>query len=308
MLHEAINFLKPLGADIYSFHEGRVYARSNAILAAYLVPALQGTFALAADDLEKALARMKEPPVISAQDGSLVLKAGRLKSSIRLMKSVEWNEKTGDDFLNVSENLFEVMEKARSFAGKDNDWKQSIKILDDTVLAINGRSCIKVSLKEDTKSSLIFLPETISWLAKSKPIKWGCGGSNIIFKWDNEAFAKCQFLTTQWPEGIFDRILANAYDGEHVTINDAWREAFAHASALGTSGEAVVSPQGISVKSANGEHVSEFQTGTKGTTTWSIEALKPVIEIADTWSPDTPSGVSMFKAKDIVGAIAALRR
>ena len=93
-LREAVTFLKAavarsLSGDApsqYTFSDGWAYASgaAGAVLAAYPVPHILGTFGLAAADLEGAVQRMSSEPAVEAGDGTLVLRAGRLRSTIDL--------------------------------------------------------------------------------------------------------------------------------------------------------------------------------------------------------------------------------
>jgi hypothetical protein len=92
-LLDALPFLKgavqrslPGGSpSIYVFSDGVMFAQNAAVLAAYPMPHILGEFSLAAEDLERALGRMTAEPMISAGDGTLVLKSGRLRSEVTLM-------------------------------------------------------------------------------------------------------------------------------------------------------------------------------------------------------------------------------
>jgi hypothetical protein len=316
-LHEAVEFLKgavarsmPGGQPAtYVFHGGVMHAQSPAILAAYPVPHVLGTFALAADDIEGALARMPSEPEVSAGDGTLILKAGRLRSSIDLLACEMPPGGDADaNWEDVPQAFIPALRAALPFVPKEGTWHRSIKLEDGRVLALSNRSACEVAVPGLTVLGYAALPtEAAAYLAKldEAPSGYRFAAGALSFTWAAAgAWARCQLLSAEWPD-VFDRLLSGRAEAP-VELTQEWRDAFDDACALG-DGDVTVKPGGLYAASQHAQHDAEFLTGVERETLWSIDALKPVFGCAQAWSPDEQKGPAYFCAPGVRGVVMAKR-
>ncbi len=322
-LQEAAKFLRgavargmPGGqASVYTVFNGWIYAQSPAILAAYPVPHMQGLYSLAADDLEGALARMPTEPTLDAGDGTLILRSGRLRSSIQLLEADE-PSMTYDDISaennetqDVPNGLMRGLAVTLPFVSKDGSWQRGVWIEEGRIVAINNRCGIEVALPAlNPPAPSILTSDCVAYLTKlsDAPSTVRFAGSYVLFGWPNTAWIKCQAMSAEWPTKVVDNILNGADDVTPVELNADWRSSFDDVASLG-DGNVELRPDGIFGKSAHAEHEAEFETGVTRTTHWSLEALKPVFACAERWNPDAQGG-ARFVGAGLRGVVAGRRR
>ena len=258
-LVSAIKFLKgavqrnlPGGApSTYVFCDGVVYARGAGMLAAYPVPHILGTFALAADDIERALARMPAEPQISAGNGTIVFKAGRLRSSCMVMAADEPGGKIDPNaaWQPPPTQLLEVLRTVLPFVSPDGTWQRSAKLETGRVLALSDKSAIEVLLPNLNvgNHNISLAVESVAYLAALDKAPTGmlADDRSLSFLWANGAWARCQLMAQAWPDGIADRLLArDGDDAPPIDITPEWRGAFDDIDALG-DGTITVGPDGL---------------------------------------------------------------
>lgn len=302
----------------YLFSGGVMFAQNAAILAAYPMVHILGEFSLAADDLERALARMSTEPTISAGDGTLIFKSGRLRSEITLMAC----EPPDVDLSSVNgwepppDRLMTALKAVKGFIPPDGTWQRGVKLEDGRVLAISNRSgCEVLCPGLQVLSDTVLTDDCVEYLTglRSQPTEMCLTGGAAWFRWPNEAWARCQLMALQWPDCIFDRIIDGI--GQQETpcrLSQEWVDAFADAAALcdnsGGHGTITVRPVGLHTKSGQGDHLAEFTTGATRETYWSLAALKPVFSSgASAWNPDS-SGPALFSGDGVRGMVVGQRR
>lgn len=321
-LKDAIAFLKgavargmPGGAaSAYTVHDGWIYAQSPAVLAAFPVPHMQGLYSMAADDLEGALARMPSEPELSAGDGTIILKSGRLRSSIQLMEADEPATTAGqiaagadNETQGVPDGLMRALATALPFVSKNGTWQRGVRIEEGRVLAINNRCGIEISLSGfSPPAPSILTSECVAYLTKlDPPSTVRFAGSYVLFGWPSTAWARCQAMAAEWPI-VVDNILNGADDAAPVELTADWRASFDDVAALG-DGNVELRAGGLFGRSTHAEHNSEFETGVSRTTHWSLEALKPVFACAERWNPDA-QGAARFTGAGLRGVVVGQRR
>ncbi len=322
-LKEAVPFLKgavarsmPGGAaSRYIVNDGWLYAQSPAILAAFPVPHMLGLYALAADDLEGALARMTDEPTLEAGDGTLIFRSGRLRSTIQLMETeppatlAADVDGEGDNagWEALPDGFAAALETALPFASKDGTWQRGIRIETGRIVAINNRCSVEVSVPALMLAEpSILASEAVEYLGKlDEPARWRPAADHAVFVWPSTAWVRVQALAADWPD-IVDKVLNSAGDEAPIALSDEWHAAFADAAALG-DGNLAISPSGILARSQHAEHDAAFATGCERQTFWSLEALKPVFAVASAWHPDA-QGAARFIGPGLRGCVVGQRR
>lgn len=310
-LKAAISFLKALPdrADTYTFNEGWVYARSPSLFAGYPVPHMLGTFALSAPDLERTIARLGAEPKIEAGDGTIILRAGRLKSSIDLIDA----EAPADlPDLSVAPDpmpagLTDAIEKALPFVGVEGTWQRTMELRTGIVRAVNSAYGVEVKVESlDLDSPVALTRDAVSYLLSLDPPAGIVRlPSSVSFSWLSGAWLKCQLSTYAWPDAIVARVFDLAKAATPVAITQEWRETFDTIASLG-DGTVELSPNAIRSKTNHANHEAEFPTGVAAATRWKIEALAKVVKIADSFAPDA-SGPAAFVGEGLRGVVVALR-
>jgi hypothetical protein len=329
-LLQAIPFLKgavgrslPGGApSIYIFDEGVMYAQGPSVLAAYPVPHMLGTFAMGADDIERALGRMSSEPTVAAGDGTIILKSGRLRSTVDLLPCEPpeiLNHEEGDP---PPSALIDALRTALPFIPTEGTWNRSVMIDGSRIVALSNRAsievvfdtladCQQVTLSDDCAAYLCGL--------KDAPASWQHTNNAVIFSWADGIWARCQKTALPWPApydspSFFDSFTDEAERKKRgwdalsnpVPITDEFRAAFEDVAALG-DGTVTLTPDGMIGRSAHAEHAADLLTGALTKTIWDIKALKPVMAIAKEWHPDA-DGPAYFTGPSCRGVVVGQRR
>jgi hypothetical protein len=319
-LRNAITFLRGAVArsmpgglpSTYIFHEGTAYAQNSALLAAYPVPHILGTFALAADDIEGALGRMDGEPAIEAGNGTIILRAGRLRSSIQLLAVEPPGHDIEEDRSNAPwepppPRLMEALRLATPFVPREGTWQRSVLLTQGRALAVSDRHAVAFDVPGLEPITDAPLPaESVEFLSKIEtPASWRLTAGSVSFSWESGAWARCQLLAIRWPD-VIDQIFERAGGEAPVELTDEWRASFADVAALG-DGSALITPYGMIGTSEHAEHQAEFETGLVAESRWSIAALKPVFACAERWNP-AHEAAARFEGKGLHGVVARMRR
>jgi hypothetical protein len=302
----------PGGApSLYLFHDGRMYARSPAILASYPTPVIMGTFAMAADDVEGAIDKLGAEPTIGAGDGTIVLRVGKRRSSIDLLDADPPDgTPTPDPTWTVPPSgLLDALRTAAPFVDDGGSWNRGVKLETGRVVALSSRSAIAVDVPDlAVEGQASLSDDAVNYLTKMRdpPDRWLLGPTSASFAWPSGAWVRCQLVAIPWPEGIFEKAmdLVDGPDVVHhgvVEVTDGFRESFGYVSSLG-DGEVTIGPEGMVGRSAHGEHRDDSPIPLDAETRWTIRALKPVVAVADRWRPDA-GGRARFEAKGLRGVV-----
>jgi hypothetical protein len=310
-LTAAISFLKsaverntPGGtAALYVFHEGYAFARSAAILACHPID-LDGTFALPADDLDAALARLKEEPEIGAGEGTIILKRGRLKSSLKVLAAEAPHVPDRGDWSPVPAGLQSALKLTTPFASDEGTWQRGVHFTEGKIAAINNRSAAEAPILELQPMGAILDADAARYIADLPlPSGWVVAENSFTFGWANGAWVRCQLLNATWP-AIADRVMTDAGDDAPIKITDEWREAVAHLAVLG-DGAIRIASDGITGARSHSDSAVEFETGVINKTIWNADLLQQVFAVATSWNPDA-EGPARWIGDGICGV--AMRR
>lgn len=316
-LREAIKFLKEVvdrkGAGgrpaVYTFHDGWVHARGPAIAGAYPVPHILGTFGLAANDLDSAIFRMKEEPAVSPGDGAMVLKSGRLKSSIELFEVPEPEvvTRSSNATIPVPAKLITAIEKSLPFASHEGTWQRGVELRSGLVRTISNVHGCRVEVPGLEVDGAIVLTDDVAKFIVGRdelPVEWTLGADSISLFWLNGAWARCQLSVHSWPE-VVDTAFLTADEECPLLVTDEWREALADLQALGDE-YVDVGSLGMTGKSAHATHEVEFATGASKPSRWKMDGLANVLKVAEAWNPDAERAA--FRGDGLRGMIGQIRR
>lgn len=290
-LSDAIDFLKNAvdrvgseSAAKYIFSDGFAFARSAAILACHPVD-LDGTFALPADDLDKALARLGDDPTIEGAEGAMVLRKGRLRSSLTVLEADAPLVPERAEWRAVPDGLTKALGLALPFVSpEDGTWQRGVRFAEGRLVAINNRSAAEVAVP-GLPAVGILSDDAVAYLAKlPEPSGWIAAGGSVTFGWPGGAWVRCQLLNYDWPDDLVDKYLGGP-DEAPVAFTDEWREAVEHLSVLG-DGAIRVTPTGLRGTRDHSKSRYKFETGAVKETVWASDMLKSMLAVGKAWNPD----------------------
>jgi hypothetical protein len=316
-LKKAVPFLRTIvktsansgASPQYTFHDGYCYGQNPSVLASYPTPHILGTFGLAAEGLEAALGRMSGEPAVEAGDEALILKYGRLRSTIKVFESVVpyYSADLDDDgWEPVPPGLTAAIKKASLFMSSRGTWQTSIQLTGDSVAAINDRSALVVSVDCPSIREPACLTDTfVRWLdSQDDPDRFQVVGESILFSWsDTGAWVKGQLSAYAWPNEVVSKVFESAGSDEPpIQLTADWREALEDMVAL-SDGHVEVSSRGLKGVSQNSVHEVPFETGVSEVSRWSVQVVKQLMEAGERWNPDA-SRVALFTGPSCRGVLA----
>lgn len=319
-LKQAVPFLKAVARSNtssgrpsqYTFHEGYCFAQNPAILAAYPTPHILGTFGLSAEDLEAALSRMEDEPLISAGDETLILRSGRLRSSIKVFEAnipAHSVDATDEEWEVIPDGFVQALKKATLFVSSRGTWQTSVKVDRTTVTAISDRSAIEVTTNEVDVSEPISLTDSCVRYLESldDPDRYQLLQGAALFLWSpTGAWARCQLSVYRWPAEVIAKVFEKAGDDTPpIELTQDWRDALGDMLAL-SEGYVEVNPEGVKGVSEHATHDVPFPTGVDKTTRWSPSVVKQLMAAAERWDPDS-AGPTLFTGPDCRGVVAKQR-
>lgn len=295
----------------YVVHAGVMYAQSAAVLAGYPVPHMRGTFGLAASELDAALTRMKDEPMVEPAEGALALKCGRLKSTIDLFAAEPPAGMLEDDlaWIEPPTSLVKAITTVLPFVSSEGTWQRSVELKPGLVRAVSAQHACLVEvdgLKVDGPLALTDDAATYLSELSIEPDGWVRLDSALGFKWPSGAWARCQLSAREWPtvvENVFERSTADC----PVLVTDEWREAFADCNALG-EGVVDLSPDKMVARSPHGIHEQQFRLGVTRETRWALKTLANVLAVAQAWDPDASGGPAAFRGAALRGVAMGMSR
>jgi hypothetical protein len=312
-MHEVINFLK--GAvdrtdmarvnGCYIIRNGSIYCR-NMFMQAGVAMESAADFNVPASALDSALARMKDISSIEVKDNEVVIKSGRLKSTIRLNTEEppgvpampeEWNR--------TPVQLAHALKLAKPFMGDQGVW-QAMRLMTGRVTAMNNQRGIDVFVPElELPGPCLLVPDTIDFIvSQGTPDEYAAQENALCFRWDDGRWLRAQLYVGEMPEGNIVRIFEGAGTAAPIAMDQSFKEAFADVLAM-TDESIIVEPHRlIAVKKdvARSEVELEIPGLPEGhSSIWTAKVMEPVIGAAERWNPASWPGVSYFEGTGFRG-------
>jgi hypothetical protein len=326
-LQEAIKFLKGAVArnlpgkapSIYVFHEGWAYAQDSAITAAYPVPHLLGTFALAAEGVDAALSRFASEPTVGAGDGSITLKSGRTRSALKLMYADPPALTVPEDgWQPLPKGMITAFRMVLPFISEQGTWQRGARIKGNTISGFSNKSVIEIEVEDldmcevdndvlDIGNHVVLGNDCLTYITSlsDEPTDFNLVRGALYFRWASGANLRCQLLSTDWPDAV-DNIQTQVGEDAPVVIDDNWRQAFADAAALG-EGNVEVTSEGLISRTMHATNEIDLSTGVTVTTRWMLDALEPVMKLATSWNPEAIDRRARFYGPGLRGVVVGLR-
>lgn len=318
ILHQIIAFLKDAVArgpggginSCYIVRDGSIYCR-NMTLQAGVEMESEVPFIVPAEELDAALKRMKEIQSLTVNEDNIVVKSGRLKSTIKTYDGEpppipempeEWHP--------YPPGLIAALNLAKGFIG-DRPGTDGIRLMQNRVTAQSGQAGIDITVEDLELENQILIPiEAAEFLiAQGEAKEYALDKNAAYFRWEDGRWLKTQLLIVQFPHDAVERIYADAGDNTEIDINQEWREACEDVEAL-CDEVFLITDTGFKGFKGAATHDVEFETGLpeKHTSSWSMKYMKMIFPHAESWHPLSYPKPALFNGPGFRGVVMGFRR
>lgn len=322
-MHEIIDYLKAVVdktefAGVYSCYvvrDDNIYARNVTMQAGLPMPS-KVPFNIPAQEINRALGRMKNVDKLTIKDGKVIIKAGRLKVEIL----VNTDEAQGvpvmpDEFTRAPAGLANALALALPFKG-DQGYSDSIQLRNGKVQAISGQRAIAVDLPGlQLEQSMMITKDVAEFIiANGDPDEYHQEERALVVRWEDGRWMRAQLLNYEAPDANVDKIFDNAGSEAPIAINAEWREVYDDAVALSPNGVICVTPKALLVQDISDiKYTAQVDYTTPGLpkdhkTFWDHKFMEPIIKYADYWNPLAYPAPALFVGKGFKGVVMGRSR
>lgn len=316
-MHDVIAFLKDVvtrgpGSGIagcYCVKDGSIYAR-NQRMQAGIEWDVGASFNVPADLLDLALARIKEVDEIKVEEDALIVRGGKLRTTIRRVHDEpQPPPEPPDGWLPSSPGLAAALGKAKVFVG-DRNWQQGVRLMEGRV------TCFSPSAGIDINVPTLKLPKPCLLTQDVCAVLSAQGDADAIaqeenaitFKWEDGRWLRAQYLYDEMPEKIVARLFDSAGSQAPCEVDDDFRKALADAAAL-SDGNVTISSRGIRGLKENFTADVEYDidVSEEHNSFWKASVLAMGLEHAVAWNPEAWPNPALFIGDNIRGLIAGYK-
>ena len=313
-MHDVIAFLKRAcpKQGFYHFADGEVFTRNEQILAVTPSPSLVvDGVSVPSDELEAALARMRDAPDLAVDGDTLSMRAGRVRAQVKIVRDEPPARPAFDgEWSPCPPSLREALRTALPFVSDQPGWSSGIRLSPGKVLAICNGAAVEVEMPDFDVGTALISAETAEFLVgqASSPDECAAVEGALLFRWADGSWARCQLLAYEMP-AMVDQIIDGAGTEAPIVIDDEFREAYEDAAAL-SDGWVVVRPEGFGVEKGAGastvEIVLDLPVGHESR--WSTRYMVAVVKVAEAWNPAAFPRPARFQAPGLRGIVMGTRR
>lgn len=318
MMLDAIEFLKgaisrgPTSGlfACYMVRDGQITARNEALFAGVPVDLFQYDLNIPGSELEAALGRMKTAPTVTMTDGGLVVKAGRLKTTLQCLEGESLPPPSMEqEWHPVPAALLAAIKAARPFTSDNaQQWTSGIRLMDERVTAVNNKAGIDIYVPDLALPASLITASVADFLTAGKPpAEFVHIGNAILFRWANGCWVQAQLLAIEMPT-VVEQVLDSAGLDAPVKITADWRAAYADASALADS---VVEVHDDGIRGKRGSSMVEVEIAVPGmppTSWWETKVLDSIVDIATHWNPAAWPKPAFFQGDNLRGLISGIKQ
>lgn len=265
-----------------------------------------------ADELEGAVGRMSTEPKIERRETVVVLRAGRLRSTILCMDvdgapPYPKTELERNVWVDLPPDFCNALGMAAAFTADEGRWQVGVYVNDDVVQGCNNFAAIEVTVPDLTFPAVNIPRESAAYLARTQPTQYRTQPGGLLFRWPNGRWVRVSGLSYMPPDGLTARIFDRAGTDAPIPLTEAWHTALGDAGALSDKieiradrlvarGERALSE--IAIKTGlTPEHVS----------LWQYKVLGLMLPVATRWNPNKYPDPTPFVAPNVRGVIMGLR-
>lgn len=323
-MHDVVAFLKDavkrgagaMGVQNCYLSDGAMVRAANDVLHAGIDWPSGAVFALPADAVDAFLSRVDDVKSIDVNERAVVLKSGRLRSSIDLRHDEpepapplpeEWNP--------VPATFVTALKIAQGFtdptATGNRLWQSAVRIWSGRVTACNGRCLVDIDVgnlpMEDPK--LLGKAAVDFLVTQGNPDEFGTDKNTITFRWDDGRWVRCQVVNTEMSEANLVGIFSKVGTETPCTIDEGFRVAYADAAALSDNTIGLTETGFRAVKEnirSDVEVESDLPEG--HSSQWGTKDLGIVLGVATAWNPAAyPDVPALFVGPMMRGVIVGLK-
>lgn len=316
-MHEIISFLRNAverDANIsirgcYVFGPGGVHAR-NVSLQAGVATESGYSFNLPAEALDVALARMKDIQSVAVEDDAVIIRAGRLKSTIRrILDEPAGVPPMPEEWESSPPSLPWALGLCLPFLGEQGV-TTCVRLADGRATAISQTRSVDVPVDGLLVRSGLLTREVCEFLvAQGAPDELACDENSIAFRWEDGRWMRAQLYNAKFPEESVDTIYRNAGTEAPIVIDEAFREAYADAAALSTTGVVKLTAAGFHTKSdasmCSVDH--QIDVPEEHESYWDAKVLEPVVAHATAFNPAAAMSGALFVGEGFRGVVMGRR-
>lgn len=298
----------------YLVRDGFIFATDGRMTAAHPFPFKCEPFCVSGPEFGALIERLPSPIGITSTSDTITLRSGRLSGTIKTMDVDDWPYATEPGTrITIPERMLPALRRLRPFVS-DNATKpfaMAIRAANDTLYATNNVTAVAApEIDLDEVDALIPYWAVDFILARENFLThWSHGENYMAFHWHNGAWLRTQLIDDKFPDQVEGIINQAGFAGYEITSE--WRAAFGDVAEL-VENIVLRTDKMTSVPSAEGKMDVEHEIGTLiprelDYSCWNVKFLKPVIDMATHWAPDTYPKPTPFRGEGIVGVIMGRR-
>jgi hypothetical protein len=303
---------KDIGASMtyYRVADGMISATDGNITASYPWRFGNDGFLVPGVEFEKVLKRMPDNPTISAGEGNIKLKSGRLSGTIQTLPLTDWSHPGVDEakWKKIPTELLPLLKQLRAFVSDDpsRQASQCIALENGFAYATNNVAIAGAKCDELGEIMALLPPWAVDFLLGREEglTHWAWTDNYVAFKWFNKAWMRSQLVIGQFPEKAA-ALVRSAFDEKPTQeITEDFRTAFKEIAELAEDTIMIYADR-IESKFGKAEIESESKCETPegGCSTWGARFLAPALMVADSWSPKMWPAPVPFRGKLLAGYV-----
>jgi hypothetical protein len=320
-MHDIISFLKaavtrgdsPGVAGCYVVKGGVIYCRSMAMQAGVGMESAVD-FNVPAGALDAALSRMKEIQSLTVDDGKVVIRSGRMSSTIRLNPE----EPPGlpdmpKKWTKTPVGFAQAVELAKAHIG-EMGWSACVRIMDGRVTAFRNASGIDINVVGlKLKNENLITSEVADFLvAQGGSDEYAEQENSICFRWDDGRWMRAQLYNAKMAEANIANIFENAGTLVPVEITQDMKAAYEDAAAM-TDKIVMMTAEGFEGRRGEGESRNVIECKIKGVpkdhrSIWDTKYLDVVMAQAKAWNPLTWPAPCYYEGPGFRGVVMGRSR
>lgn len=297
----------------YRIQNNEIRATDGRLTAGHPFPCSE-EFLVPGAEFEKLLKRLPTDPVITVQEKTIKLSAGRAWGTINILPIEQWNYPGVDEdgWEDAPEGLVSALKDLLPFVSDNATqlWSCGICFHHGYAYATNNVALAGIRCDElgDINCIIpIWAAEFVS--DRGEGLKEWCWTDNYVaFRWENGAWMRSQLIDAIFPEQAINMVLSAEQGTPSVEITPEFKGSFDRIAGLSNG---VLNLSAAVIRTQFGEatyseelnlHAPELQE-----TMWSSKHLKPVIQVATHWEPGLYPKPCNFKGQRLFGYVMGRR-
>lgn len=266
-------------------------------------------FNVPAGELDAALSRIKEIQSITVFGNSIVLKGGRLRTTIQCHNDAPPALPTmPEEWWDMPAGLVPALKLAQPFLN-DMGWNAGAILTEGKVIGVRNNCGIEVQVAGlHLDATLVLPPSAIEFLiGQDAPASYAQQANSLFFQWLDGRWFRTALLAGDTPPSVFN-IFDRAGSEAPVAIDQPWRDAYADIAAL-AEGAMTLTPTSLTgIKEAATTEIEIATAVPEGhTSRWAIATMEPILACATAWNPQSWPEPTLFVGPGLRGIVMGAR-